>query len=114
MKVVRHWKEVFDPTGEFIFIKRMKLGIPGHEFVSPGDALTPEVRAKLGDHRLKVWWDARVIGSRDYAIAIGIVPAVVPQKIRSTGRGWFEVAMPDGSVKKVRGREHAEQLLQGV
>jgi len=112
MKFTRHWKEVFDPSNEFIFLKKLKLGIPGHEVVAPGDAMADEVRATLGEHRLKVWWNARVIGSREYAVAAGIVPAEM--RVRPTGRGWFEVTLPSGGIKKVRGREQAEKLLQEV
>lgn len=113
MRLVRHWKEVFDPSNEFIFLRRMKLGVAGHEYVNGGDPVTDEIRAVLGEHRLKVWWTARAIGSRDYAVSIGIVPASkVSPKVRPTGRGWFEVTLPDGSLRKVRGREAAEQLLQ--
>lgn len=115
MKFTRHWKEVFDPTNEFIFLKKLKLGVPGHEVVAPGDAMADEVRATLGEHRLKVWWNARVIGSREYAIAAGIVPQeVAKSRVRPTGRGWFEVELPDGSIRKIRGRESAEQLLHPI
>jgi len=111
MRIVRHWKDVFDPTSDFVFIKRMKLGLPGHEVVQAGDAVTGAMKHALGRERLKIWWTARVIGTREYAIGIGINPSAPDLKIRPTGRGWFEVAMADGTVRKVRGRESAEQLL---
>lgn len=114
-RFVRHWKEVFDPTATMIFIKRMKLGIAGAETVAPGDLVTEHIRTTLGAHRLKVWWDARVIGSRDYAIEIGVLkdePKIREMPIIARGRGWFDVTLRDGTVRKVRSREVAEKLLQ--
>jgi len=114
-RIVRHWKETFDETERFVFIKRLRLGLPNHPWVFPGDPLTDDIRSHLGSHRLKVWWEARVIASVDYAITLGLYKQPEPEReITPTGRGWFQVRLADGTVQKVRGREAAEKLLNGI
>jgi hypothetical protein len=114
-RYVRHWKERYEPGAPLIFLKRLNLGVEGHETVSPGDDVTPAIRKVLGEHRLKVWWNARVIGSKEYAIGIGLIPEPkaaepVPERIAPVGGGWFEVRLTDGTLKRVRGKEPALKL----
>ncbi len=117
-RYVRHWKEVFDPENDFVFLKRAKLGgVCGVHDVVPGDPMTKEMAAVLGSHRLKVWWEARFIGTAEYAVAVGMakqLPRTNMEAVQATGRGWFAVTLPDGSTKKVRGRRAAEELLANV
>ncbi len=72
-RFTRHWKEHFSLEVDLIFVKRLRLGLPNKPFVLPGEDVTPEIREALGPHRLKVWWDARVIGTRAYAESIGLL-----------------------------------------
>ncbi len=59
---IRHWKQRWDPGADFVFLKRMKLGLdPKHPVALPGDPV-PKGDARLGRGRLKRWWDAGFIG----------------------------------------------------
>ena len=106
----RHWREVFDETDEFVFIKPLRLHFGDVEQVAPGDPVTPEMKKAFGPGRLKAWWKARVIGTVTYATHLGI-EARRKSPIVAVGQGWFEVKLLDGTTRKVRGRKAAERLL---
>jgi len=55
---MRHWKQRFDPKAELIVTKQILLdGVQKN----PGDLLSQEEVETLGPHRLRRWWEARVI-----------------------------------------------------
>lgn len=76
-RYVRHWKERFNKDAPLIFLRPMKLGLVSTPRVMPGDPVTDELRKELGAHRLKLWWNARVVGTKEYAIAL-MKPAPEP------------------------------------
>lgn len=59
---IRHWKQRWDPNADFVFLKRMSLGLdPKRPVAMPGDPV-PKGEVRLGRGRLKRWWDAGYIG----------------------------------------------------
>lgn len=62
----RHWKQRWNPDAEFVFLKRLKLGIEGHEFVQPGDPV-PKAHPLIRN-RLRRWWAAEIIGLADFEV----------------------------------------------
>ena len=121
---VRHWREQWDPKANLIFMKRLKLGLPGTLWVNPGDPVTPEMRELLGTRKLLLWWHARAVGLEEWAIVSEMRPATPsadapapPQKaaeelILALGGGWFQVTRPDGTQAKVRGKKKARAFLE--
>lgn len=125
------WRERWKSGMDLVFLKRLELGFEDKPFVEPGEAVTPELRERLGgDIRLKFWWEARVVGSREHAIARGF--AVAPRSDRTGNVGnvpsaevkalgslvrlggpWYLVCAEDGTETKVCGRKNAEALLRG-
>lgn len=72
--VVRHWKDNrFNPDAEFVFLKPLHLY--DNVFVKAGDVMTEETKERLGKHRLKVWWNGRIIGTKKHIIRKGVAPA---------------------------------------
>jgi hypothetical protein len=69
-RFVRHWKERFTKGMPLVFTKRVRLD--ANRICEPGTPVTDEMRAELGEHRLRLWWTARVVGSATHAIAVGI------------------------------------------
>ena len=119
-RYVRSWKEHWNPEAPLIFLKRLKLGVPGHEVVAMGDPVTPAIRKHLGNRRLHIWWDARFVGSRDYAIAVGLVDAptttvgaTLPPNVKALKGNWYDVKLSSGIMRKVRGLEAALKVSQG-
>lgn len=109
MNQVRHWKQTFDPRADFVFRKRMVLNCCGVDTTAPGDPVTDELRQAFGNHRLKVWWRGGFI---ELAPEREDAPDEEIQ-VTATGKGWFTVTYPDGTTKRVRGREKAEALANG-
>ncbi len=127
-RLVRSWKEHWDPSADLIFLKRLKLDVDGAVTVQPGDPVTPRMREVLGTHRLKIWWNGRFVGSSEYAIKVGIVTAatdtvakptppplktLLPVTITELGGNWYDVRRPDGVMQKVRGKKKALEVSQG-
>lgn len=111
---LRHWKQRFDPKADFIFTRRMTLGLPGLERVEPGDVVP---RGTIHPNRLRIWWRARVIAIKDWAPR---APAVQPKKlpplqarVEACGGGWFAVTVQgfDTAPQRVRGRQAVDALL---
>ena len=108
MSTRRHWKQRWDPTAELVFTRRLKMGIPGREFVNPGDDVTPEIRAALGKHstfRLKRWFEANFLSIKNW-VPPGERKATPMQDL---GAGWYLVGD-----RKIRGREQAELALAAL
>ncbi len=101
MSRIRHWKQHWDPTADLVFAKRFKLGLdPKKPFVDEND---PVDKTQFSLHRLKIWWRAGFL-------KLAEKPAQIIGTMYPTGRGWYAVTLPNGDVKKVRGKEKAEQL----
>lgn len=56
----RHWRDRFQKGMPLVFLKPVRLD--AKRSVSAGDPVTPELRAELGEHRMKLWHMARVVG----------------------------------------------------
>jgi hypothetical protein len=108
----RHWKQRWDANAPMIFLKRMRMGDdPQRPFVLPGDPVTDAIREHIGPHRLRRWWDARVIGRADFDPTVRGGYAAPAAGIEHTGRGWYVVTFDDGSTKRVRGEDNAKLEL---
>jgi hypothetical protein len=114
-KHVRHWKQRWDPKAPLIFIRRMRLGVAGHDVVYPGDDVTPEIVAALGRHgilRLKRWWEAGYLAIKGWKSPDELRrERQAGPRAEHVGSGWFNVTMLDGTVQKVRGQAAADELL---
>jgi hypothetical protein len=114
-RFVKHWRDVWEPESDFVFLRKLaNFSLDPRGYVLPGDPVTPEIRAALGEERLRVWWKGRTVATKDYAIQVGIrqsKSAPETAQYTATGRGWFQVRLADGTIQKVRGRENAEKLL---
>lgn len=142
MSQLRHWKQRWNPTADLVFTKRMRLGLTAEvPFVNAGDPV-PKDHPRLNRARLKRWWDAGYLAlanwvdpmeaRRKAAVLDGDGPEVFDPRakgtvvldpridmvqpldshFRHTGRGWFEVTLPDGTTQKVRGQAAALALLE--
>lgn len=127
MGTMRHWKQYWDPKAPLIFTRRLNLGLPCKMVAMPGDEVTPEIRAALGKSeahqlaKLRRWWEANYLAIKDWKApsearwAKSEPPtAPAPAGITQLGRGWFKVAMPDGTTRTVRGQKAAEDALAAV
>jgi len=116
---IRHWKQHWDPTADFVFLKRLRMGDnPDNPFVLPGEPVTAEMRAKMGEARVKRWWEAQVIGRADWDLSTpGSPREKVAEEMKPQGsitpgkRGWFLVTFPDGTQKNFRGEAKAKAAL---
>jgi hypothetical protein len=115
-----------------VFIKRLRLGMPGKDIVLPGEDVTPDISAFIGAHRMKVWWNARVIGSREFAVKLGLLvvpeaslspaPAAaelpqepeaaceesdLPPNVKSLGGNSYDVLLRNGKWRMVKGLDKA-------
>lgn len=111
MPRLRHWKQRWDPDADLVFTKRLRLGLdPEKPFVTAGD---PVPKDRFSIHRLKVWWRAGYVQLADWLAPderrrLQRQGKKLPTALRPTGRGWYELTMPDGSIRKVRGFEAAK------
>ncbi len=142
-RYVRHWKDHFSLDQDLIFIKRLRLGLANKPFAEPGDDITPEIRATLGAHRLKMWWVAGFVGLKRSAVMTPPIaqeqappapeqepeqepvpaavlppspparPGVLPKNVRQLSGNRFEVRMPNGSLRTVVGLDKAIKTAQG-
>lgn len=110
MAKMRHWKQRFDPNAKMVLRRRMKLG---GEWVEGGTVLSDELVAKMGRHRLRVWWEANVIELAPEEKAENEAAVASDRPIRHTGGGWYDVDLPDGSTERVHGKAAAEAMLLG-
>lgn len=69
-RLVRSWKERWDPKAPLVFLRHRKLGLAGVDTVKPGDPVTEEMRKALGN-RLRVWWESKFVGRADKVIRKG-------------------------------------------
>ncbi len=110
MSKLRHWKQRWSPTADLIFLKKLKLG---DGFVLPGDPVTPEIREKLGLHRLRRWWDAGVLALAE-AQAPNHVEKTYPF-VEKGKAGWYTVTLAEGeSPCRIRGKDAVQELLASV
>lgn len=65
---MRHWKQRFNPKADFVWNR--PIVIEGRQFLK-GDPIPKEILAKINQHRLRRWWEAR-------AIALAPVQAAAP------------------------------------
>lgn len=92
----RHWRQKFDEDAEFIFRRRVHLS--GDTFTEIGGKVDKE---SLPRHRLRAWWGA------------GLIELAPAGSVAHRGGPWFEVSLPSGEKKTVRGKAAAEALLSG-
>jgi len=117
----RHWREKFDPNADFIFRRRLKLGVEGMpEFVEPGDAVP---RGTFHAGRLAMWWRAGFIGIAPVQSNLGSKGAAKPGAPKQTKAvigalrgGWFQVTIhpADGSpvvTRRIRGRAAVDSIV---
>jgi len=108
MRIVKHWKQVFNENGPFIFTRSMQLE-DGRCMV--GD----DVPSYLSDnkHRMKMWWQADRIALKNwsYPEARPMTKSEVEARDVSVyadlGGAWF--LFPDG--EKVHGKKALEAKL---
>lgn len=65
-RFIRHWKERYTKGMPLIFIRDVRLD--GKRLMKAGDPVTPELRAELGEHRMKMWWAAKRVGCATMAV----------------------------------------------
>lgn len=80
-RFVRSWKERWDKDAPLLFVKKVRLNLPGMEFSVPGAVVSPELRKLLGPHKLKIWWTARIVSRVDSLL--------VPPKAESSAPSAF-------------------------
>ena len=101
---MRSWRERWDPDAEFVYNKRLKLGLdPENPWVQPGD---PVDKLAIGIRRLHRWWDAGMIRldkERDNAPK--------PTIVRLTEK-CFEVRVPGKKIIRVGNKQEADSLLR--
>ncbi len=59
----------FEPEAALQFRKRRRLGLPGIDWVNPGDPVTAKIRKLLGpngNHRLRMWFRAGILELADF------------------------------------------------
>jgi hypothetical protein len=118
---VKHWREKFDPSAELVFTKTFTLGLPNQRVAEAGQIVSPEVREQIGEQRLKMWYRSRFIGMAEQRILpeqaekapqpIEPAPVEEPGSMTHTGGGWYEVTLPSGETRRVRGKAKAKALL---
>jgi len=136
-KILRQFRDTFNPDNEFVFMKRLRFNLPDYEFAQPGDPVTPKLVELIGRAKLKVWFDGGYIASRECAIGVGIPlrdeptkngtikPAPAPKPVEEkpkkdkkpvemihTGGGWYQVVYSDQSRTKVQGKKRAQALME--
>ena len=57
----RHWKQRYNAESDMIFSRRMKVGVCGLDVVHPGDDVPQAFKDFLGPHRLRRWWESRLL-----------------------------------------------------
>jgi hypothetical protein len=82
-------------------------------FILPEDPVTPEHREKLGMHRLRRWWEARVIGLANWEAGKKLAKTKERKfpESRKMGGGWVEITFPDGESIKVHGEKARKEAL---
>lgn len=106
MSTLRSWKERWHPDAEFVFAKRLKMGLdPEKPWVLPGD---PVDKNLFGLSRLRRWWEARVI--RLAKPDVNPQPEKVGRIVRLTNTVW-EVRRPGRDPQRVDSRGEADRLL---
>lgn len=78
---IRSWKERWDPKAEFVFAKRLKLGLADQAVVLPGD---PVDKTQFSLQRLRRWWTAGAIRLADQTSK----PKDTPCVVRLTADVW--------------------------
>lgn len=123
-----HYRKQFDHTARLVFTRRRRLGIPGAEVVEPGDEVTDTIRAALGsgrklEHRLRVWFEAGHIDivewesprtRRQQGTAEPVPLTEAPAGPEHVGGPWYRVHNRDGSTRKVRGKDAAQEAYRAV
>lgn len=96
----RHWRQRFDPNADFVFRRSVLFNGERVQIGQPVDKTALGVR-----HRLRLWWEARIVE---------LAPAARPTgSVTPRGGPWFDVVLPDGSKQTVRGKAAAEALVSG-
>lgn len=100
---MRSWRERWDPDAEFVFTKRLRLGLdPEKPFVLPGE---PVPKDKLSLSRLRRWWDANVI-----KLANAPDPKADRPTIRRLTSAVWEVRIPGRKPFRTNDRGEAERM----
>lgn len=131
MGTQRHWKQNFDPNARLVYRKRRKFALSPTGFMEPGEVMPPEVQAKVGRHKLKMWWRAGWIELADFEApkpykqrlaeqaqanldidhSLGGPSVDDSEGMTHLGGGWYDVTLPDGSTERVQGKVKAQELL---
>lgn len=103
---MRNWKERWDPDAEFVFNKRLKLGLDAENpWVMPGD---PVDKLALGIRRLHRWWDAGMI-------SLSKTPVEAPKaKVLRVTAKCFEVRVPGKKTLRFDSKDEAMQALEVI
>jgi len=105
MRIVRHWKQEFDPAGPFIFTREMQL----ESGKVPAGSDVPEDLAADG-HRMKVWWKGGRIALKNWDYELGVPKAADEPLYEDRGGAWF--LFKDGT--KVHGKKALEAKLASL
>lgn len=66
-RVLRHWKQKWDPRAEFVFTRRVRVGPAKAPWAAAGSPVDKALYARL----LKKWWKAGLIAIKDWTPARG-------------------------------------------
>ena len=105
MRIVRHWKQKFNPTADFIFMRGMQLE---EGFALVGSDVPEYLRSQA--HRMQIWWDANLIALKNWDYDKGVPTDPEAPAYESLGGAWF--LFPDG--KKVHGKKALEAKLASL
>ncbi len=107
-RIVKHWKQVFNPQGPFIFTRSLML--EGGRCAVGDDV--PEYLSS-NKHRMSMWWKADRIALKNWDYEKGVLMADEDIKARDVplykklGGAWY--LFPDGS--KAHGKKQLEAKL---
>ena len=102
---LRSWKERWHPDAEFVYAKRLRMGIdPKNPWVLPGD---PVDKTMFGLSRLRRWWEARVIKLADPNSIVA--DPNCPRIVRLTNTAW-EFRVPGQKAQRTNSLGDAKAL----
>lgn len=101
-RVVKHWKQKFDPAGPFIFTRSLMLE---NGRCSVGEDV-PEYLSK-DKHRMRMWWKADRIALKNWDYDKGVPIEAEAPLYKELGGAWYEFA--DGT--KAHGKKQLEAKL---
>lgn len=94
---MRHWKQRWDSKARLVFVRRMHIPSMDRTFV-PGDPVPAKLRKQMGE-RIKRWWDAGLVGLRDWVDPASLATAEVPEEARPEAPPSEVVGLDDESAE---------------